>query len=129
MIYLSLGCQMGQQEGVHHQIPHLSPPVQIPHLSPSRRVQGTGRRPPPASRLGYLRVALLTPRAPRSSTCSRERRRDGCTGNPKVPPIDNMHLRIIVCTFFAETAICDGDVGGSCITTDAMSSTSCNMEV
>ncbi|KAI5673834.1 hypothetical protein M9H77_14198 [Catharanthus roseus] len=149
MVHLSLGCQMGQQEGVHHQVPYLSPPaqirhlsplVQIPHLSSSRRVQGTGGCPPAALRPSYLRVPLLTPRAPQSGTYSRGRRRDGYTGNvcwisccdgvqPKVPPIDTMHLRMIVCTFFAKTAICDGDVGGSYITTDVMSSTSCNMEV
>ncbi|KAI5682953.1 hypothetical protein M9H77_04181 [Catharanthus roseus] len=128
MVYLSLGCQMGQQEGVHLQIPHLSPPLQIPHLSQSRRVWG------------YLRVPLLTSRAPRSSTCSQGWRRDCCTGNvywiscctgvqPKVLPIDNMHLRMIVCTFLTKTAIYDGDACGPCITTEAMSSTSYNMDV
>ncbi|KAI5657249.1 hypothetical protein M9H77_26042 [Catharanthus roseus] len=88
---------------------------------------------------GYLRAPFLTPRAPRSGTFSRGRQRDGCTGNvwwisccdevqPKVPQIETMHLRIIVCTFFANM-VCEGSVGGSCITTEAISSTSCNMEV
>ncbi|KAI5670904.1 hypothetical protein M9H77_11268 [Catharanthus roseus] len=104
------------------------------------RKGGTGGRPPPAPRPDCLRVSLLTPRAPQSGTCSRRQRCNGCTGNvcwisccdgvqPKVSPIDTMHIRMIVCTFFAKTAICDGDEGGSCITTKAMSSISCNMEV
>ncbi|KAI5673728.1 hypothetical protein M9H77_14092 [Catharanthus roseus] len=101
---------------------------------------GTRGRPPPAPRLGYLREPLLTPGAPRSGTCSPGRRRDGCLGNvywisccdgvqPKVPLIETMHLRIIICIFFTNTAICEGSAGGSCITTEAISSTSCNMEV
>ncbi|KAI5683454.1 hypothetical protein M9H77_04682 [Catharanthus roseus] len=100
----------------------------------------TGGRPPPAPRPGCLRTSLLTPRAPRSGTCSQGRQLDGCTRNvcwisccdgvqPKVPSIETMHLQIIVCTVFANTAICERSVGGLCITNEAISSTSCNMEV
>ncbi|KAI5682282.1 hypothetical protein M9H77_03510 [Catharanthus roseus] len=101
---------------------------------------GTRGRLPPAPQPGCLRAPLLTLRALRSDTCSRGWRHDGCTGNvcwisccdgvqPKVSSIETMHLRIIVCTFFANTAICEGSVSGFYITTKAISSTSCNMEV
>ncbi|KAI5653506.1 hypothetical protein M9H77_30693 [Catharanthus roseus] len=123
---------MGRQSVEHYQIPH-----------PSQPLHGrgcTGGRPSPAPRPGCLRAPLLTPRAPRSGTCSRGWRLDGCTGNvcyisccegvhPKVPPMETIHLRIIVCTFFITTAICEGDEGGSRITTEAISSTYCNIEV
>ncbi|KAI5666907.1 hypothetical protein M9H77_16760 [Catharanthus roseus] len=85
---------------------------------------GTGGRPPPAPRPGCHRTPLLTPRAPRSGTCSRGRRRDGCTENvcwiscceevhPKLPLMETIHLRIIVCTFFANRAIWEGNECGS----------------
>ncbi|KAI5673366.1 hypothetical protein M9H77_13730 [Catharanthus roseus] len=123
---------MGRQTVDHYQIPH-----------PSQPLHGRGRhvrRPPPAPSLGCLRAPLLTPRAPRSGTCSRGRRRDYYTVNvcwisccegvhPKVPPMETIHLRIIVCTFFTNTAICEGDECGSQITIEAISSTSYNIEV
>ncbi|KAI5676164.1 hypothetical protein M9H77_07114 [Catharanthus roseus] len=40
-----------------------------------------------------------------------------------------MHHRMIVCTFFKTAAICEGYEGGSRMATEAISSTSCNMEV
>ncbi|KAI5657331.1 hypothetical protein M9H77_26124 [Catharanthus roseus] len=49
--------------------------------------------------------------------------------HPKVPPMETMHRQMIVCTFFMTAAICEGDEGGSQIATEAISSTSCNMEV
>ncbi|KAI5654949.1 hypothetical protein M9H77_32136 [Catharanthus roseus] len=49
--------------------------------------------------------------------------------HPKVPPMETMHRRMIVCTFFITAAICEGDEGGSRIANEAISSISCNMEV
>ncbi|KAI5663206.1 hypothetical protein M9H77_22529 [Catharanthus roseus] len=85
-------------------------------------------RPPSAPRPRCLQAPLLTPQAPSPVRAPGDGNAMVEQGT-SVAPIGTMHLRIIVGTFFANTAICEGSVGGCCITTEVISSTSCNMEV
>ncbi|KAI5668035.1 hypothetical protein M9H77_17888 [Catharanthus roseus] len=122
---------MGQHNVDRHQIPHPSQPLlgrgrHVPAFVEQEVQEGVQHLLPSQDPLGLERALGDGDATTEQGTSPVYHAMKECISKypdgDHAPPNDCLH-------FFMTVAICEGDKGGSRIATEAISSTSCNMEV